>query len=150
MPRAKREPLDADVYDALEFSALAFDGIGSGTWFEFTNPLSLFPQTITPCCGEGHAIAVCEPWVNNSAGGGEALKALQDIGVTFTKSDDACNAINKRLGTSWDTRVTFEQWAKQLGIVRGPHKYTEPFCPFDVCNDGPCKFFNDTDAVSAE
>jgi hypothetical protein len=115
--KVARAPLNADVYDALEFSALAFKGIGKGRWFTGDwDPTS--NTALDPCCGEGHAITVCDVTSNTHFTHTEALEALHSIGVKYWDSDDAVQDINKRLGREPATPVTFKQWTRELGIKR--------------------------------
>lgn len=58
--RAKRVVLPADVYDTLELSALAYGGIGAGSFGEGTGggPLvRVLDEHCPPMCAAGHAYA---------------------------------------------------------------------------------------------
>lgn len=98
--------LPADVYDTLEFSALVYGGIGGGWTTD---------RDGTPFCAIGHADhvvpSVCED--------GPVVVALFGADVDGRMNDWAVAAINARRGRPLLGRVTFEEWAKELGIVRG-------------------------------
>jgi hypothetical protein len=98
--------LPADVYDALELSALAFGGVGGGDYSEGVDH--------NPCCIHGHAASACGgmPW---------QWTFLNDmIGVSTVTSDRAVARINARLEAAYeDARVPFSDWCAELGVVRG-------------------------------
>jgi hypothetical protein len=98
--------LPADVYDALELAALAFDGIGAGFMYHYNN-------TDMPCCVHGLAQFACDDMTMNNA--------LFIAGIEGKDNDAAVAAINERKnpGGYTDTNVTFEEWCAELGVVRG-------------------------------
>jgi hypothetical protein len=93
--------LPADVYDALELSALAFGGIGAGSWGEEDEP----------CCIVGHAVTVGIPgveyWTSDALEIGERA------------NDAAVERINSRLGLPSRTRVLWADYCAELNVVRG-------------------------------
>lgn len=111
--------LPADIYDTLEFSALAFGGIGAG-------PIFTYGPRAEPCpvCAHGHL---------QLADGSDAQTAmnrwLDDEGVSATlikadiwgrDSDLAVEGINlRRDRRNIQARVTFEEWCAALDVVRG-------------------------------
>jgi hypothetical protein len=120
--------LEADVYDTLELSAYAFGGIGGDSYGTDTssadnNANSDDPDSAVltfvnefanaePMCAVGHAAFTVLPgnWWQLLPGG------------TVTVNDHAVEAINARKGKVGDDRydrVTFEEWVKELKIVRG-------------------------------
>lgn len=110
--------LDADVYDALELSALVYGGIGAGSVNEYGEK---------PFCVLGHIgfAANSDVFVD---GAYAAMRAA--LGVAFTGregglvadvNNDAVRAINRRHGDPQDSRVPFAAWCAELGIMRGPH-----------------------------
>jgi hypothetical protein len=97
--------LPADVYDALELSALAFGGIGGGDYACGGEPL----------CVHGHLSAMCgyETWqFAEEATVGYAL-------LNATENDQAVATINRRRGKPAESRVPFDLWCAELGVVRG-------------------------------
>lgn len=94
--------LPPDVYDALEFSALAFGGIGAGSWGEPDYPV----------CSIGHLVAAEVPGVN-------LMSRPPVVPVSEDENDDAVRRINRRKKKSGTSRVTFSEWCRELGIVRG-------------------------------
>lgn len=107
--------LDADVYDALELSAMIYGGIGQPDLF---SDIPEGPFT-APVCILGH----CE-WADPTPNWrGYVVNAVQDLftdGAGFN-SDNAVIAINRRRGRPEETRVPFAEWCHETGVVRGPH-----------------------------
>lgn len=95
--------LPADVYDALELSALAFGGIGAGLWFEGTTSR----RGEIPCCVHGHAIAVDDALFSRVG------MELYRVNITMDANDAAVGRGNK---------IHFATWCRRLNVVRG----TEP------------------------
>jgi hypothetical protein len=104
--------LPADVYDALELSALAYGGIGQPE----------IHRGEAPCCLYGHLAEVSgtdsiwelRPEID------EALTRPELYGyVDGDTSDIAVRKINRSLGKPVESRVSFKQWCKELGVVRG-------------------------------
>lgn len=95
--------LPADVYDTLELSALAYDGIGAGR----------FCRDNTPCCVFGHAYRAV------AVGLDVITDALRSAGIGINNNDEAVERINKRKNKPFDTRVSFAEWCAELGVVRG-------------------------------
>lgn len=93
--------LPADVYDALELSALVYGGIGAGRFREANG---------VPYCVLGHASDLDV----------DVHGALRDSGIGVATNDDAVYAINVRRGTGYqDARVSFEDWRTEIGVTRG-------------------------------
>lgn len=103
--------LPADVFDAMEFSALAFGGIG---------PFSVMTLR-RPCCAYGHAAFVCDviPVASCDAKTTDAGVALASAGITVVINDRAVLAINERAGRPMKRRVSFADWCAELGVERG-------------------------------
>lgn len=103
--------LPADVYDALEFSALAFGGIGAGSyWGECRGE-----EIDKPMCAIGHRWAIAPGEGEDSV----TWAAFVSADIEEYVNDAAVRAINARLGKPQDSRVTFEQWCKELNVIRG-------------------------------
>lgn len=111
-PATRIRVLDANAYDALEFVAEMFGGIGGGSYGDTEK---------YPCCGYGCAYFAEGPVVGSVSG------ALARAGITTSTNDEAVRAINRRLGVvPISSRVPFELWRQQLGIVRGPQPLPSP------------------------
>lgn len=95
--------IPADVYDAIEFSALVFGGIGAGATYDYGN------DDEAPFCAIGHLIFV------------GALGRMKGRALSAVRNDDAVRAVNARKGKSKarDARVTFREWCKEYPAVRG-------------------------------
>lgn len=112
--------LPADVYDTLEFSSLAFGGIGGGylTEEQRRGEYDSSPASATPFCVIGHAGVATQAsyWFNPIT---EALnKAF--LSIPAVENNLAVKKINERRHAKDDrARVTFRQWCKELGVVRG-------------------------------
>jgi hypothetical protein len=108
--------LSAENYDALKASADQFGGIGAGWFYENSTPL----------CARGHCWAVQRNVLYGSNEVGPVEAELEHalsggrsgIGIAGP-SDRAVQAINERKGEYHNARVTFEEWANELKIVRG-------------------------------
>ena len=99
---SNKRVLPADVWDTLELSALAFEGIGAGHMFDADIPL----------CVVGHACYADSP-------SGAVEDALWAADIWGPSNDFAVRTINRRRGTYSEARVPFEDWAKELNVVRG-------------------------------
>lgn len=103
--------LPAKVYDAVKASAEKHGGIGARRFFVGESP-HVYVSKNAPCCAVGHLIAagcVIDP--------GDARDV---IGLTVGENDGAVRTINTRKGmVDKDARVSFEEWAAELGVVRG-------------------------------
>lgn len=107
--------LPADVYDTLEFSALAFEGIGS--WNVYARPAPSLPADPNyTCCIIGHAIVAAD----DDSQDNPIVRTLDTAQIDVIKNDKAVNEINQRKGVSdLDARITFQEWCKELNVVRG-------------------------------
>lgn len=103
--KSVKRVLPADVYDALELSALAFGGIGGGRYYKQGTPVS-------PYCAVGHASFL------DTDCSREAWSAWKTGGITERVNDEAVRAINTRLGKPAHSRVTFKEWCKELNVTR--------------------------------
>ena len=116
MNKGNSRTLPADVYDALEFSALVTGGIGAGDYWEFVETVEI------PYCIRGHAFAVVEGERRSYATPSISLDLTLTGGVTY-ENDEAVHAINKRKGNppfeGRNARVSFEEWCTELNITRG-------------------------------
>lgn len=103
----------ADVFDTLEFSALAFGGIGAGRYFERErDSINRASALDRPVCAIGHAHAV-DPTR-------EVEDTVRRVNIHGDVSDAAVKAINARRGvTPRKSRVSFTDWCAELGVVRG-------------------------------
>ena len=108
----EKQVLPADVFDALELSALAYGGIGAGRYVAADEREAAFHGGV-PMCAVGHA------WHLEGLSSQEVTGALALAGIGFRQNDLAVRAINKRLNRDPNARVTFKQWAKELNVVRG-------------------------------
>jgi hypothetical protein len=104
--------LPADVYDTLELSALAYGGIGGGRFHD---------KRGAPYCVRGHAAAAAsssdKDWYPR---GGPVNEALTDAGLGLAPNDRAVHSLNARRDGAWlNRRVRFEDWCKELNVVRG-------------------------------
>lgn len=104
--------LPADVYDALDLSALAFGGIGGGR---------VKDDCFTPLCAAGHARFLDSGKANGRAGVVRDTLDAVFVGDDFVVgvNDRAVAAINRRKGAPSYARVTFEEWSQELNVVRG-------------------------------
>lgn len=125
VPEKRVRVLPADVYDTLELTALAFGGIGLWRDFDYLPDgavLGYLPDGAVlplgcPVCVHGLAQFAEGSAVTVSA-------ALMDAGIRRSDNDNAVVKIVRRRDVglselSGDERVTFKQWAKELGVVRG-------------------------------
>lgn len=106
--------LPADVFDTLQFSALAFGGIGAGVVYrreDVALPLALK----APYCIIGHAIVAADQDTNDNP----IVNALESIGIGVLENDNAVRRINERRSKDPESRVPFTPWRKELNIVRG-------------------------------
>jgi hypothetical protein len=92
----KQIVLPADVYDTLEFSALAYGGIGSGEWWHGGAPV----------CYVGHL---------NFAGVISAVWNSAPFGIDEEMNDVA---VAGKFGEV-RPRISFSEWCKRLNVVRG-------------------------------
>lgn len=97
------------VYDALEASAEEYGGIGGGAWTD-GNEL--------PLCAWGHLRSYLHGYdLNDSLR--TALEAQTGSRKLTDPNDIAVAAINRRKGKRSDARVSFAEWTRELGYVRG-------------------------------
>lgn len=99
--------LPADVYDALELTALAYDGIGQPDEFDSSG---------APVCILGHA-AFAGGDIYDSPLAESLRKAF--AWIPGANSDEAVERINERRGKPPQERVPFSEWCKELDVVRG-------------------------------
>lgn len=104
--------LPADVYDALELSALAYGGIGAGRWVEDGGAGFGSAPADIPVCASGHAFAA-DPT-------NEMWHVLQSADLGIRHNDPAVVRINVRRGNDYSlARVSFAEWCAELGVERG-------------------------------
>jgi hypothetical protein len=110
--------LPAALFDELKKRADAAGGIGFGTSGDASQPR---------CIGDFAAAIDGRPTISDAyvsdyfaTGRTPALQALENaIGYGFgDANDDAVAAINARKGVDRNTRVTFEEWAEELNVIR--------------------------------
>lgn len=109
--------LPAKVYDALHLSAEMYGGIGARDMVASRRNTNLRRRDQeVPVCYVGHL------WCAGIQRGHPYLQ--RDVfGITYGENDRAVMAINWRSGARGDdalSRVPFEQWCAELGVVRGP------------------------------
>ena len=111
MPRDVRV-LPPDEYDALELGAEMVGGIRQGLWWDHDG---------CPNCAHGIAAFVTNAvqYGTPEVHANPVSRALRQVGIGGLDSDWACEAINERKGRDLYTRVTFAEWCKELGVVRG-------------------------------
>jgi hypothetical protein len=112
---SEQRVLPADVYDTLEFSALVFHGIGQPNVFTDARNFG------TGGCGEpvcilGHAAFATD---TNSGFHNRIGYALHAAGVAGRISDETVRRINARKKVSQYARVSWEEFTRELNIVRG-------------------------------
>lgn len=97
------------VYDALEASAEKYGGIGGGAWTD-DNEL--------PLCAWGHLRSYPHGYDLN-----DSLRTALEVQTGSRKitdpNDIAVAAINRRKDRRSDARVSFAEWTRELGYVRG-------------------------------
>lgn len=98
---AKQIVLPPDVYDALELSALAWDGIGSGTLIEYTGP----ECSTRPACVHGHA-----SWCEGEDYFMAISTALWAAGLTADFND---------MLVKNGERISWDEYCRRGNIVRG-------------------------------
>jgi hypothetical protein len=92
--------MPADVYDTLEFSALAFGGIGKAVWYEWDE----MRNKVAPVCPLGH---LC------FAGAVEDEMPKRAFGLSLRRNDWALDDV-------WPgQRIHFDEWCRRLNVVRG-------------------------------
>ncbi len=89
--------LPADVYDTLEMSAMAYEGIGRSVYWTGLG------NAKRPCCVYGHA-----GWAEPR--GSTIIFALSQAGITLMGSDRAMGI---------GRRISFATWCRRLNVVRG-------------------------------
>jgi len=116
----KRYVLPADMYDALEFSAFVYGGIGAGS---FTRVVNGFEKI--PCCIYGHARDL-QPSIygNETPAVNDLTTALRACGISTFVNDAAVNAILHRHPARLFKQVSFDEWCRELNVVRGSDKIT--------------------------
>ena len=111
MTTATKRVLPADVYDALEMSALAYGGIGARHWTDAGSTGYGADPLDVPFCISGHARA-CDPSRTVNA-------ELHHADISIVTNDTAVRAINARKRGPLTARVTFAEWCAELGVERG-------------------------------
>lgn len=92
--------LPKDVFDTLELTCLVFHGIGPASYYFGDAPL----------CYVGHlAAAQAIP----------SVSVREPFGITETDNDEAVYAINRRKKVNRNLRVSWEEYCRELNIVRG-------------------------------
>lgn len=95
--------LPADVYDTLEFSALAFGGIGKDSYYVFAADRATI---LGPCCAAGHLAFArgddADYW---------AHMLLQEHDCGPDENDGAIR--------DSEDRISFPEWCRRLNVVRG-------------------------------
>jgi hypothetical protein len=112
MPQQHIITLPADVYDALELSAIAYGGIGEGTFGDWKDGNGTGPRCIV-----GHAWCLRE---GQPAHAGSAVsQALSAAGIDVSFNDRLVKrALDEGAGIG-DDRISWDEYVKRGNIVRG-------------------------------
>lgn len=108
-----RRVLPADVFDALEFSALAYGGIGAGRWTQGGAPLCAVGHAVVASGGHDGAVLMSDTFHAEIVLVAPWLAACED------ENDRAVRAINTRRKRERNARVSFADWCAELGVERG-------------------------------
>lgn len=103
MTQSEKIVLPADEFDALEMSVYVAGGVGRGIFFE-----DHFWHGCAPVCLLGHLA-----FVHNTSAG------MLPNPVSTTRNDAAVDRINARKGAPHGARVSWEEYTKELPLVRG-------------------------------
>lgn len=110
-----------DVYDTLEFGALAFGGIGAGNDFPYL--LGVGNDYNCPLCVWGFAAVAEEEVLSElddfSNQSNPIVRELSRLSIYRSTNDAAVTRVNERRHQNTTTRVAFKSWAEELGVVRG-------------------------------
>jgi hypothetical protein len=95
--------LPDDVYDALEFAAEVYGGVGRGSWWRFAGPQDEYE----PWCGVGlaHFLDTGEAELPVST-------ALCRTGLRESDNDEAL------VDVPLLSRISFSEWCRRLNVVR--------------------------------
>lgn len=107
-----KKRIPADIFDALEFSALAFGGIGAGLYNEYVFDADGERVPVAPYCIVGHTAAICGSTLTVSPTVYDRLQPSE------RDNDAAVRRINKRLGRKLNTRVRWEEYVQEVGWER--------------------------------
>jgi hypothetical protein len=110
---AKVRAIPAHILAFIHLQALAWGGIGSGS---FNEDVLAGQGEGAPLCVHGLCRAYDNPLVSPEDGE-EALDALRAAGIFFQENDQAVSRARKRLGLPKDARIPFEEWAAELNVV---------------------------------
>lgn len=110
MTTKEKRILPADVYDALEFSALAFGGVGGQAWFTDGSVTGNTPDAC-PICIAGHAYAIEPAAILDNA--------IRRLVPSLGQNDAAVQRINRRKGAKSNARVSWKEYTREIPIVRG-------------------------------
>ena len=98
--------IPAVVFDYLAMAAEAYGGIGGGDYYSGG-----------PKCAIGFGKAA---QAEARAGGfGDPVSALRMAGISEGTNDAAVAAVNLRFRLPVTRRIPFEDWARELNVVRG-------------------------------
>lgn len=113
MSTMTKRVLPADVFDALEFSALVFGGIGAGRFTEGGGLMAARNGTAAPICAHGYACFL-DGWTDFGC-----ARALSRVSIGVPANDDAVAHLNGQRGRDSGSRISFADWCRELGVERG-------------------------------
>lgn len=108
---SKQIALPADVYDALEFAALVWGGVGKGNYYTGDGE---------PCCIRGLAEAVDDApddiswWCYD---GQQPQTVNQHLSRAFYP--ETVSQMNDEIFADTEDQIPFDEWCKRLNVVRG-------------------------------
>jgi hypothetical protein len=109
--------LPADVYDALEFAALAFGGIGA-TEFAFDahggHVCGDSSMAVAPNCAFGYA-----DWLDCGQCNRDDNASLRAAGISAHLNDKVVEYYNAKRRRRPESRIPFADWCAELGVERG-------------------------------
>jgi hypothetical protein len=116
----QKATIPAALFDELKRRADAAGGVGYGT-------CGVSGDALPSCIGDIAAqidgyknLVLAHDEFTNETRAPSVLALVQALGNGFgSKNDDAVGDINERKGASIDARVTFDELAAELGLVRG-------------------------------
>lgn len=108
--------LPADVYDALEFSALVYGGIGAGAYRDYASD-DYDNEAVAPRCILGHGA-----WITDAGyvGNADVFPVLVAAGIDERFNDTLVHdALKAGKGNPRTMRISFGEYVALAGIVRG-------------------------------
>jgi hypothetical protein len=112
--------IPAMLFDYLEFSALAFGGIGAGHELELGK--KRYDAFDEPKKGEAPFCVWGMAYRKDDSEETDELFTLMENGIEIDDNDEAVRIINERKGKTGEAlndRVSWPEYTKELGILRG-------------------------------